>query len=138
MGGHHASVAMKKSVPRLRADLPRAGPSGHLLPGLDRMGHAAGHPAMTERQQASVRVERQPAIRAELAAAQAVCRATTGCEADFFEQHCQCDRERVIDAQVVDVCDAEAGLVEGPGGRLRRHRSGPSRAGAGAPAPSRR
>ena len=113
MGRHDATICMNESVTRL-PDLARTGLSGHLLPGLYRMGHTARHTAVPERQQATVGVQRQHAACGKVARTGTLRRPAPGGKANFFQQHGEGDGEGVVDGEVVHVVPAQASLVKRP------------------------
>lgn len=109
MGRHDATICMNESVARL-PDLARTGLSGHLLPGLYRMGHAARHTAVPEdsRPPWVFSGSTPPAAKSP---ARARCAAPPqGAKANFFQQH-----------------------GEGDGEKSRRWRGSPRRPGPGRP-----
>ena len=113
MGGQHAAVRVDEGVPRGPCDLALAGIAAHLAHRFHHVAHASGHAAVAEGQQTPVGVQRQGAAACEAAVANPAGRLAARGEAGFLQQHGQRDRERVIDAQVVDRAAREACFGEG-------------------------
>jgi len=111
MRGKHAAIGMHEGI----AGRHLAGASSpcELAHGLDDMGQTARQAAVTEREEPAVRVEREGTMRAEIAARGAGRRFAPSSETDLLQQHGQRDRERVVDAEVVDILYRHASFIEG-------------------------